>query len=162
MYLVSELSGKKQKAALENSGYQWVKAANAWMSRSGSIIEVQGADGALTDKKVAKLKAGAAGTAVVYIIMTTGHNSPKHALDALTKDVTVVGTIDYDDDKTIAFARVKNSSKAEMLVSATETSKGQQTILVFNETAIDQGLFASMVDVGAGVTIDDIWKVLDK
>ena len=148
------------KEALEQNEYSWVAGASAWMTQSGAIVEVQDADGPMSDKKLAKLKKGAAGTPAVFVIMTNGYGSPQDALQGMSSGVTVNDTVAYDDD--ITFARISGSSGSEMLVVVTRTSGEQQTFLVFNNDAISNGLFTKIVGTATGNTIDEIWKVVSK
>lgn len=150
------------KEALEQSGYSWVAGASAWMTKEGAIVEVQDANGPMSDKKLAKLKKGAAGTPAVFVVMTNGYDNPQDALQGMSADVTVNDTITYDDDSDITFARISGSSGSEMLVVVTRTSGEQQTFLVFNDDAISNGLFTTIVGTAAGNTIDEIWKVVSK
>ena len=160
LYLANELDGKAMKEALEQNEYSWVAGASAWMTQSGAIVEVQDADGPMSDKKLAKLKKGAAGTPAVFVIMTNGYGSPQDALQGMSSGVTVNDTVAYDDD--ITFARISGSSGSEMLVVVTRTSGEQQTFLVFNNDAISNGLFTKIVGTATGNTIDEIWKVVSK
>ena len=148
--------------ALEQNGYSWIESTSAWVTESGSIVEIQDADGPFSAKKFKKLKKGAAGTPAVFVVMTEGYESPQEALEGMAKDVTVNDASAYDAESDITFARISGSSGSEMLVAITKTSGEQQTFLVFNEDAISSDMFATIVGTSTGTTIDDIWKVVSK
>ena len=159
LYALCELAGSDLQNALEAQGYIWIENAHTWMRPDGALLEIQGKDGALSKDAIAGLDKGAGDTPAVFIAASKGYDNPQAALDGLAANSTLKNAYTGTDED-IAFAIAHSPEKKDYLVTITNTAESQQTILLFNEEAVKQGLFTDITGVKAGKTIDAIWKVI--
>lgn len=155
LYAITELTGAEWSDMFESYNYSWDDEYSAWTASDGSIFAVSGFSGALSKGKIEKLPKGATGELVVIGLYVTGYDTPQDAFAALSKDVVVEDTYDYDD---LLVADIRNSASEDYLVFVTEDD-GAQMFLLFAENSIAGGLFEDLLGVDAGSSIDDVWQL---
>lgn len=156
---ICELTGKKLQGELENGGYKWTEAPRTWLSSTGALVEVQGDGGLLTRDEIDRLDTGAEGSSVAFVVAVNGYETPEAALDGLSANTTVQKKhVNTEGD--VAFASIRNSEKDDYLVAVTKTDNTQQTLLVFTEKAVKDGLFAEVTGISSVKSIEGLWKAL--
>lgn len=157
--LACELSGEKLLGELEAGGYKWSDGARTWMSSTGALIEIQGESGLLTCEDIARLAPGAKETAAVFVITASGYDTPEAALDGLSSNVTIRKS-HVNSAGDVVFAVARNSGRKDFLIAVTKMDDAQQTLLVFTEDAVEDGLFAEVTDISSVKSIEGLWKAL--
>ena len=104
-----------------------------------------------------KLAAGAVGAPVAFVLSAEGYATPQQALNALAEGVTVAERHESDG---AVFAVVRGAAGEKYLVLVTGTGDSEQTVLVYGEAAIKDGLLLSTIGIVVGSTIDEAWEII--
>ena len=160
LYALFELTGEALQEELEARGYKWIENAHAWMASGGAAFEVQNNEGIMSRDDIDRLEEGAIFTSVAYAVTIVGYDTPAAALEGLSEAVVVEDTC-ADFEGGIVFALVYGSDKEEHLAAISDVGDKQQTILVFSQDAVEEGLFSEITGVSSGKSIDKIWKALN-
>lgn len=158
LYSVLELNGAEFQDLLDLYNFYWDDDLASWYATDGSLYGVEDAADVLTKSQISQLPVGAAGQPVAIVLTVEGYSTPQAAFDALSKDVTIEGTLATDD---LYFAVVHGSPMAKYLVAVSETDDDEQTFLLFTDEAISSGLFEQLTGANAGASVDEVWTVLN-
>ena len=159
LYAVCELDGRELQDSLENGGYQWSDGPRTWISPTGAMLEVQGENSLMSRDDIARLDSGAEGSSAAFVVTASGYDTPEAAIGGMSANVVVKKT-HVNSSGDVAFASIRNSGKDDYLVVSTDMGGSQQTLLVFTEKAVEDGLFAEVTGISSVKSIEDLWKAL--
>lgn len=157
LYALFELSGSQLQSLLKADGFGWYEEITAWMRANNTIFEMVDRSGSVSRSDIDTYAVGAAGAPVVMVLSVEGYATPAAALDGLGANVSIGRR--YEDDGAM-FAVVSGSNGDQHLVLVTDTGNGEQTVLVYGEAAIKDGLFQSTIGIDVGSSIDEAWDII--
>jgi len=152
-----ELNGTDLQELLKSGGFRWYDEIGAWLKSNGAVFQVVNRNGNVTRDDIDKLAAGAVGAPVAFVLSAEGYATRQQALTALAEGVTVEERHESDG---AVFAVVRGAAGEKYLVLATSTGDSEQTLLVYGETAIKEGLFRETIGIDVGSSVTDAWGIV--
>jgi|GEM_PF-2857350 len=152
-----ELNGTDLQELLKSGGFRWYDEIGAWLKSNGAVFQVVNRDGNVARGDIDKLAAGAVGAPVAFVLSAEGYATPQQALTALAEGVTVEERHESDG---AVFAVVRGAAGEKYLVLVTSTGDSEQTLLVYGETAIKEGLFRETIGIDVGSSVTDAWGIV--
>ena len=152
-----ELNGTDLQELLKSGGFRWYDEIGAWLKSNGAVFQVVNRNGNVARGDIDKLAAGAVGAPVAFVLSAEGYATPQQALTALAEGVTVEERHESDG---AVFAVVRGAAGEKYLVLVTSTGDSEQTLLVYGETAIKEGLFRETIGIDVGSSVTDAWGIV--
>lgn len=157
LYSLIELSGSDVQALLKANGFGWYDEITAWLKNNGAVFQVVNRNGNVARGDIDKLGIGASGAPVAYVLSVEGYASPQQALTTLANGVVVDAR---HESNGASFAVIHGTSGEKYLVLVTGTGDNEQTVLVYGEAAIKDGLFRDTIGIDVGSSVTDAWGIV--
>lgn len=151
------LNGADFQELLKDNGFRWYDEIGAWLKNNGAVFQVVNRSGNVVRGDIDKLAAGAVGAPVAFVLSAEGYATPQQALNALAEGVIVAERHEGDG---AVFAVVQSAAGEKYLVLITGTGDDEQTMLVYGEAAIKEGLFRETIGIEVGSSVTDAWGIV--
>lgn len=157
LYALLELDGKQLQELLEADGFGWYDEVTAWINANGAVFEGIDKNGAMKRSDIDKLKEGAVGSPALLMLSVKGYATPAAALEGLGANVEIV---ERHDDSSALFAVAHDANGEDHLVVITKTGDNEQTLLVYSDESVKQGLFRDTIGIDAGKSVTEVWDTI--